>query len=108
MGLGGGDAQLETKFISGPNPAKRNIAGPISNKSDNLTFYGAAQLLIGKNVGNNLAGMFIVSQRVNGEDIRSMGKLFHVILGKGANYCAVYHSAKHSSCVLYWFTASKL
>ena len=106
MSLWGSDTQFKTKLVGGPDPACGHVAGAIADEGDNLAGNGAAHFLIGENVGDNLAGMLGISQRIDGWDVRPLGKLLHVILCVGADHRAVYHAPEHPGSVLDGFAAA--
>ena len=52
--------------------------------------------------------MFLVGERVDGGDLGVVRKLFHVLLGEGAEDRAVAHAAHDARHVFDGFTAAKL
>ena len=108
MGLGGGDAELEVEFSSSPNPTYGDVARAVADVGDDFAGDGATQFLVGKNVGEDLAGMLGIGQRVDGRDSRPLGEILDVALRVGADDRAVYHSSEHAGGVLDGFASAEL
>ena len=108
MGFGRGDAQLEVKFAGGPDPADGHVARAVADEGNDLAGDGAALFLIRENIGDDLAGMLGIGQRVDGGNVGVLGEILYIALREGANDCAVHHATEHAGGVLDGFATAEL
>jgi hypothetical protein len=88
--------------------ANRNIARAIADECDNLSCNAAKLFLDRLDIGENLAGVFRICQRVDRRDARVFRELLHVALRVCAEHRAVQHAAHYTRRVLDGFTATEL
>ena len=87
--------QLEPELRSRPDPGTRHITRPVAHKRDDLALHRSERLADGLEVGQDLAGMLRIGQRVDGRDPAQPRKILHVFLGKRPNHRPVQHAPHH-------------
>ena len=107
-GFGRTDDHVKTATHGGPNPGPGNVAIAIAQKDDALALPGTESFLNGQQVGEDLAGVLVVGEGVDGGDAGVVGKIDHVLLGEGADDSAVNHAAEDAGGVLDGLTAAEL
>src|SRR6185436_15206844 len=106
--FGSSYAQLETQLCRREDPGVGHIASAIPDKRDDLAFDRAALFLKRENVGNNLARMLLIRQRVDRGNAGVGGKFLDFRLGKCAEDRALNHPPENARSVLDRLAAPKL
>ena len=94
VGSGRGDAQLESQLGRRPDPRRGHVARAVSDKRDDLSQDGTALFLEREDIGEDLAGVLIVRERVDRRNAGMAGEVVDVLLGKGADDRAMDHAAE--------------
>ena len=102
------DDKLESTTSSSPNPGTRHIAVPIANECHAQAIKRSACLPDRKKIRQNLAGMFLVGEGINGRDATESSKILHIFLRKGSDHSSMDHAAQHAGRVTDWFPPPKL
>ena len=106
--LGRGDAEFEAEFCGGPNPGAGDIARAVADEGNDFSGDRSALFLEGEDVGEDLAGMLVVGQGVDGRDAGELGEFLDIGLREGANDRAVDHAAEDARGVFDWFATAEL
>ena len=103
-----GNAQRKIEFGRRPDPRVRHVARAVADERDRFALDGTAFFLERENVCQDLAGMLVVGQRVDGRNAGKFGEFLHVLLRKGADDRAVNHAAHDARGILDGLAASEL
>lgn len=118
--FGRGEADVESQFGCGKNPGLRDVAGGIAEEDcgfarEQVTdpsrcFLLAAEKVFGPRheIGENLAGMFVVGEGVDDGNGADSGERFHLALRVGADDDAMEIAGEDARGVLDAFPASEL
>ncbi len=106
--FGGADDDVEAAADGGPDPGAGDVAVAIAHEDDAFVFPGAEAFLNGEEVGEDLTGVFVIGEGVDGGDAGVMGEVDDVLLGEGADDGAVDHPAEDASGVFDGFTTAEL
>ena len=98
----------KAKLGGGENPACWHVAGTVADEGDDLALDRSAPFLEGEDVGENLAGMLVIGERIHCGNVRELGELFDVVLSERPDDRAVDHPAEHAGGVLHGFAAAHL
>lgn len=107
-GAGGGEAEFESTAGGGPDPGAANVAIGVADEGDLEVSQIDAGLTDGEEVGEDLAGMLLVGEGVDGGNLAVFREINDIALGKGTDDGAVDHAAEDASGVLDRFAATEL
>ena len=105
---GTGHRELEAEVFGGPHPRDGHVRKAVADEGDLLSFPGAEALADGEEVSEDLAGMFVVGEGVDGGDFPVVGELDDVVLGKGPDDGSVHHATEDAGGVLDGLAAAQL
>ena len=105
---GGGDAQGKAEARGGPDPRAGHVAIAVADEGDGESVEGASFFDDGEEVAENLAGMFLIGEGVDGAEAAEFGEFLDVALGVGADDGAVGHAAHDAGGVADGFAAAEL
>ena len=103
-----GDAQLEVELAGRPHPRDGDVARAVADEGDDLSGEAAAHFHDGLEVGEDLARVLGIGERVDGGDAAVFGKVLDVRLGESADDGAVAHAAEDAGGIGNGFTAAEL
>lgn len=104
----GGDAHFEAEFFCRPHPRASDIAIAVADEANGEIVEGTAFFLDGLEVGENLAGVFLVGESVDGGDVAEVSKIDDILLGEGADDRAVNHTTQDAGGIADRFAATEL
>lgn len=108
VGGGAGDGEIEAEILSRPHPGDGHVRKSVAHPSDFLSFPAAEFFADGEQVGEDLAGVLVVREGIDGGDAGVAGEIDNILLGEGADYGAVDHSPEYSGGVHDGFPAAEL
>ncbi len=102
------DGEFEAEMLGRPHPGDGHVREAIADEG-NFTSFPAAKLFFnGEEIGEDLAGVFVVGEGVDGGDLSKLRELHDVILGEGPDDRSVHHAPEDAGGVLDGFAASEL
>lgn len=106
--VGRGDAELKVELAGGPHPRDGHVAGAVADEGDDLSGESAAHFHDRLEIGENLARVLGIGERVDGGDAAVFGKVFDVRLCESADDGTVAHAAEDACGVGNRFAAAEL
>lgn len=107
---GAGRSKTEMKPENGRSqrPGSRYVARGIAQKSHSLARNGAALLLEGEDIGQDLAGMLLIGQGIHGGNPAAPGESDDLLLSKCSNDGSLDHPAQHARRILHRLSSAQL
>ena len=93
-------------MLGGPHPRAGHVGKPIADECDLAVFPGAEFFADREKVGEDLAWVFVVGERVDRRDAGISCELHDIGLRVGADDRAVDHAAEYACGVLDEFAAA--
>ena len=98
---------LEAQNLAGLQPGVGHVVA-VANPCNGFALDAAAVFDVGKDVGQNLAGVKLVGQAVDDRHTRMLGKAVDFVLLVGTNHHQVYHAADDLGAVFNRLGAAQL
>jgi hypothetical protein len=107
-GFGGGDAEFETEASSSEEPGAGDVATAIADEGDDAIADGAEFFLDREQIGEDLAGMFLIGEGIDGGDAGVVGEGLDIFLREGSDDGAMDHAPEDAGGVLDGFAPAEL
>ena len=98
----GSDGERKAQPLGRPHPGAGHVVVPVPHEGDFhiLPRTGAVDFLNGKQVRQNLAGVLLVRQGIDGGNAGKAGEFLHFLLSVSPDGGAVDHTSQHAGRIL--------
>ncbi len=105
---GAGNGKSKAEVFRRPHPRDSHVGKAIADEGDFFTRPPTEEFLHSEQIGEDLAGVFFICERIDHGDAGELGKIDNILLIEGADDDAVNHATEHAGGVLDGFAAAEL